>query len=138
MIDLYSTREHDGNVARAVFGSDQGSLDSWAEQQRKELDQREVEAVIKGITGLSPCRKKEEEIGYFERNKDRMRYDDFRRKDLFIGSGVVEAGCRTVIGQRLKQSGMFWTVKGTNSISALRCCLLSNRWEDLWEYLACA
>jgi len=80
----------------------------------------------------------EREIGYFEKNKDRMRYNEFRRQGLFVGSGVVEAGCRTVIGQRLKQSGMHWTVKGANSIIALRCCFLSNRWEDFWEYRACA
>ena len=62
-----------------------------------------------------------------------MRYAEFRRQGLFVGSGVVEAGCRTVIGQRLKQSGMHWTVKGANNIIALRCCILSNRWEDFWE-----
>lgn len=50
-----------------------------------------------------------------------------------IRSGVLEAGCRTVIGQRLKQLGMHWSVRGANSIIALRCCFLSNRWEDFWE-----
>jgi hypothetical protein len=73
------------------------------------------------------------EIAYFEKNKHRMRYAEFRRQGLFVGSGVVEAGCRTVIGQRLKQSGMHWTVRGANNIIALRCCILSNRWEDFWE-----
>ena len=61
-----------------------------------------------------------------------MRYPNFRAMGLFIGSGVIEAGCRTVIGARLKQSGMFWTVAGANSIIALRCCRLSNRFEDYW------
>ena len=79
----------------------------------------------------------EEAKAYFEKNKDRMRYDEFRRQGFFVGSGVLEAGCRTVIGQRLKQSGMHWTVKGANNIMALRCCFLSNRWEDFWEYRAC-
>jgi len=143
IIDLYHAREHYWNVAHVVFGFDQVMLDSWADQRRKELDQGKVEAVIEAIQCLSPRRKEqkeicEKEVGYFEKNKDRMRYDEFRKKGLFIGSGVVEAGCRTVIGRRLKQSGMFWTVKGANSIIALRCCLLSNRWEDFWEYRACA
>lgn len=75
-------------------------------------------------------------INYFEKNKERMRYKAFRNQGLFIGSGVVEAGCRTVIGQRLKQSGMHWTVPGANNIIALRCCILSNGWEDFWEYRA--
>lgn len=143
IIDLYHAREHYWNAARAVLGSDQAISDSWADQRRKELDQGRVEAVIEAIKCLRPRRKEqkeicEREISYFEKNKARMRYGNFRRQGLFVGSGVVEAGCRTVIGQRLKQSGMFWTVKGANSIIALRCCLLSKRWEDFWEYRACA
>jgi len=59
------------------------------------------------------------EADYFERNADRMRYPKFRRQHLFVGSGVIEAGCKTVIGSRLKQSGMFWTVRGANSIIAM-------------------
>ncbi len=62
-----------------------------------------------------------------------MRYPGFRRQHLFVGSGVVEAGCKTVIGSRLKRSGMVWTVSGANAIIALRCCHLNNRIEDCWE-----
>jgi hypothetical protein len=70
---------------------------------------------------------------YFQRNAERMRYPEFRRQHLFVGSGVIEAGCKTIIGSRLKQSGMFWTVRGANSIIALRCCRLSGRFENYWE-----
>jgi hypothetical protein len=70
---------------------------------------------------------------YFERNAPRMRYPLFRAQGLFVGSGVVEAGCKTVIGTRLKRSGMFWTVRGANAIIALRCSRLSRRFEDYWE-----
>ena len=70
------------------------------------------------------------EAEYFERNAARMRYPAFRAQGLFVGSGVVEAGCKTVIGSRLKCSGMFWTVRGANAIIALRCCRLSRRFED--------
>jgi hypothetical protein len=70
---------------------------------------------------------------YFERNAARMRYPTFRAQGLFVGSGVVEAGCRAVIGSRLKCSGMFWTVRGADAIIALRCCRLSGRFEDYWE-----
>jgi hypothetical protein len=62
-----------------------------------------------------------------------MRYPTFRRQHLFVGSGVIEAGCKTVIRSRLKQSGKFWTVRGANSIIALRCCYLNGRFEDYWE-----
>ena len=72
-------------------------------------------------------------IHYFQINADRMRYARFRRQGLFVGSGVVEAGCKMIVGQRLKQSGMRWTVRGANAIIALRCLDLSNQWEDFWE-----
>jgi hypothetical protein len=52
---------------------------------------------------------------------------------LFVGSGVIEAGCKTVIGCRFKQSGMFWTVRGASAIVALRCRPLNSQFEDNWE-----
>ena len=73
------------------------------------------------------------ETAYFDKNKDRMRYPKFRAQSLFVGSGVIEAGCKTVIGARLKQSGLFWSVDGANAIIALRCCQLNNRFEDYWD-----
>ena len=62
-----------------------------------------------------------------------MRYDYFRQNGLFVGSGVIEAGCKSVIGQRFKQSGMGWTVWGANAILALRCLHKSGRIEEFWE-----
>ncbi len=65
-----------------------------------------------------------------------MKYNEFRKERLFVCSGVLEAGCRKVIGQRLKQAGMYWTVKGANNILELRCCFFSNLWEGFWKYRA--
>ncbi len=141
IIDLYHARQHYWNAARGLWGSDREALKRWAEKRRKELDRGKVEKVMEAIGSLSPSTQEQEEIlkaemAYFDKNKERMRYEDFRKQGLFVGSGVIEAGCRTVIGQRLKQSGMHWTVKGANSIIALRGCILSGRWEDFWEYRA--
>jgi hypothetical protein len=72
-------------------------------------------------------------IQYFIERKEMMRYGAFRRQGLFVGSGVIEAGCKNVIGKRLKQSGMFWSVAGANAIIAARCCLYSGRFEQFWE-----
>jgi hypothetical protein len=69
--------------------------------------------------------------GYFEASTTRMRYHWFRQCGLFAGSGVVEASCKTVIGQRLKQSGMHWTVNGAGAIIALRCREASSTWEAI-------
>jgi hypothetical protein len=72
------------------------------------------------------------EINYFRKNKKRMRYARFRAQGFFVGSGVVEAGCKSIIAQRLKRSGMEWTLRGANAIIALRCMIKSNRFEDYW------
>jgi len=142
IIDLYHAREHYWSVAREVFGCDKETIKTWTDERRSELNQGNVEQVIEAIKNLLSFTKDgkellEREIGYFKKNKEQMRYNEFRRQGLFVGSGVIEAGCRAVIGQRLKQSGMHWTVRGANNIIALRCCILSNRWEDFWEYRAC-
>lgn len=143
IVDLYHAREHYWNPARVVFGGDEARINQWCKLRRDELDEGRVEdviAAIKELAGYSEKAKEvcEREIGYFEKNKERMRYGEFRRRGLFVGSGVLEAGCKSVVGQRLKQSGMHWTVKGANNIIALRCCLFSNRWEDFWEFRAAA
>jgi len=143
IIDLFHAREHYWNVARASFGQEKEKMHQWAEERRRELDNGRPEEVITAINGCSslPGYDKEaceKEVGYFEKNKERMRYSDFRKRGLFVGSGVMEAGCRTLVAQRLKQSGMHWTVKGADSIVALRCSILSNRWEDFWEQRAAA
>jgi hypothetical protein len=92
-------------------------------------------AALRAIHTANPevAEKLRTEADYFEKNAERMRYPQFRRQHLFVGSGVIEAGCKTVIGSRLKQSGMFWTVRGANAIIALRCCHLNDRFEDYCE-----
>jgi hypothetical protein len=62
-----------------------------------------------------------------------MRYKHFRSCGLFVGSGVVEAGCKSVIGQRLKQSGMHWSQPGATGILTLRCHQASGRWDEIWQ-----
>jgi hypothetical protein len=141
IIDLYHAREHYWSAGKAVLDHDKKKLNKWADRRRKELDNGKVEKVIKAIRKLSPSTNSSREIcektiAYFEKNKERMRYNVFKRRGFFVGSGVLEAGCRAVIGQRLKQSGMHWTVDGANNIISLRCCFFSNRWEDFWEHRA--
>jgi hypothetical protein len=141
IIDLYHAREHYWNVAKVAFAEDKNKMRKWAQNRRNELDKGNVEHVIEAIKRLSASTEYQKEVferegGYFTKNKERMRYATFKKQGYFVGSGVVEAGCKAVIGQRLKQSGMRWTVQGANSIIALRCCFMSNQWEDLWEFCA--
>ena len=74
--------------------------------------------------------------GYFTRNRPRMDYPTFESLGLCVGSGVVEAGCKTAVGVRMKRAGMHWTVRGANAIAALRCCRVSGRYEGFWAWRA--
>jgi len=142
IVDLYHAREHLEAVGRLAFGSGCAAGQAWVGARRDELDDGDVDVIIAEIRKLpapsDPHRQDElrKEADYFETNKLRMCYKYFRARGFFVGSGVVEAGCKTVIGQRLKQSGMRWTVAGANAVIALRCRLLGNRWEDLWRSAA--
>ena len=102
------------------------------------LDEGRIEELVQRMgQGLPRSGKRRTEgltrIHYFSQRKEQMRYEQFRRQGLFVGSGVIEAGCKTLIGKRLKQSGMFWSVAGANAIIAARCCLYSGRFEQFWE-----
>lgn len=138
IIDLYHAREHISELCKNLFKSDDKRLAQQRIRWWTNLDENKVEKIISEAQQQLPKnskikKKAETEIHYFEKNMERMRYAEFRSHGLFVGSGVVEAGCKTVIGQRLKQSGMEWSVRGANAIIALRCNIKSNRFEDYWE-----
>jgi len=76
----------------------------------------------------------EKELHYFTSNVERMQYGTFRKNKFFIGSGVIEAGCKTVVGQRCKQSGMFWSQPGAQNILALRAIYASRQDAAFWRY----
>ena len=139
IVDLYHARQHLWAVARQLYPQEEAQQKAWMKvHQKRLLDKGKIEklvGVLRSIDTVNPemTEKICTEAEYFERNAERMRYPKFRRQHLFVGSGVIEAGCKTVIGSRLKQSGMFWTVRGANAILALRCSHLNDRFEDYWE-----
>jgi hypothetical protein len=138
IVDLYHARQHVADLGKIVYGPGASQAADWAAGRIEQLDAGDVEAVLAAIKRMRPRDPKVREqvrkaMTYFQANKERMRYAQFRREGLFVGSGVVEAGCKTIIGYRLKQSGMRWTVRGANAIIALRCSQLSGRWEEFWE-----
>jgi len=138
IVDLYHAREHVAEFAKLVYGPGSAAAKAWAAARDQELDAGDVEQVVAAMRGLRSRRAEVQEavrkaVSYFETNAERMRYGRFQSQGLFVGSGVVEAGCRTIVGLRLKQSGMRWTVRGANAIIALRCAELSGRWEEFWE-----
>ena len=137
IVDLYHARQHLWQLSAKLFIHDPKAAKRWVARCLDRLDRGKIEPLVKILRDLdmgNPDLAKIviTEAEYFERNAERMRYPAFRSQGLFVGSGVIEAGCKTVIGARLKCSGMFWTVRGANAIIALRCCRLSRRFEDYW------
>jgi hypothetical protein len=139
IVDLYHARQHLWAVARQLYPQEEAQQKAWMKvHQKRLLDKGKIEKLVGALRAIytgNPAldEKIRTEADYFARNAERMRYPKFRRQHLFVGSGVIEAGCKTVIGSRLKQSGMFWTVRGANAIMALRCSHLNGRFEDYWE-----
>ena len=94
-----------------------------------------IDALIAAVSAhASRSEKARRCAGYFTHNRSRMDYPTFEAMGLCVGSGVVEAGCKTAVGVRMKRAGMRWTVRGANAIVALRCCRVSGRYEDFWEW----
>jgi hypothetical protein len=137
IVDLYHARQHLWDLSAKLFAGDVKARNRWMARCLDRLERGKIETLVKILRDSQPAPDElahsvRNEAEYFERNTDRMRYPSFRAQGLFVGSGVVEAGCKTVIGARLKCSGMFWTVRGANAIISLRCCRLSRRFEDYW------
>jgi hypothetical protein len=101
------------------------------------LDDGKVERIVQEANQRLPLsselKKAKTEIKFLSRHKDFMRYAHFRKQGWFVGSGVMEAGCKTLIGLRLKQSGMEWSLRGANAVVTLRCVLKSGRLQEYWE-----
>jgi len=139
IVDLYHARQHLWEIARKLYPNEEGQQKAWMKRHQKRLlDRGKIEKLVGALRAIKSdnaeiTEKVRTEADYFERNRERMRYPKFRRQHLFVGSGVIEAGCKTVIAARLKRSGMFWTVRGANAIVALRCCQLNGEFENYWE-----
>lgn len=137
IVDFYHAVEHAGQVMAALIGKDHPDYKNrqhrWAKRLLKNKVRVLVEETRQEAVGKAQEPKVEEALGYFVRNFKRMQYGSFRAKGYFIGSGVVEAGCKTVIGARCKQSGMFWSKSGAENILALRCIHSSHRLEEFWK-----
>jgi len=138
IIDLYHAREHLVDLCRLLFDRDLKRLNRHKDRWWDHLDEGNIEKIIEEASELLPKdaaagKDARQQIGYFHKNRERMSYKEFKEKGLFLGSGVIEAGCKSVVGQRLKQSGMEWSRRGADAIIALRCMEKSRRTEDYWE-----
>jgi hypothetical protein len=139
IVDRFHAKQHLSDVAKAIYGPHSPLAPPWAQARHDELDAGALDAILRA---LHPHAVAHDEarlcIEYLARNRERMRYPEFKAAGLCTSTGVVEAGCKVAIGTRCKRAGMHWTVAGADAIIALRCCQLSGRFEDFWERRAAA
>ena len=138
IVDFYHGADHAGEVVEALLGSKEhpeykARRSRWVRRLQGNGVKNLIEETRQECAGKPQAQKVYEELGYFVHNIERMQYRTFRRQGLFIGSGVIEAGCKTVIGSRCKQSGMFWSTPGVENILALRCVHASRRRDPFWK-----
>jgi hypothetical protein len=135
IVDLYHARQHLHDLARLLEFMLGDQREDWLAARLEDLDYGDIDGICAAARAYHLAGVKKDELdtalGYFENNAPRMRYKWFRSRGLFVGSGVVEAGCKTIIGQRLKLSGMHWSVPGADAITALRCRQASSAWEAI-------
>jgi hypothetical protein len=138
IVDLYHAREHLHDLANhlAFIIADP---QAWRAQRLTDLDTGDITAITTAARAYPLAGVKAAELdtklGYFTTNAHRMRYAHFRDLGMFVGSGTVEAGCKNVIGARLKQSGMRWTLHGADAITHLRCQDASGRFNQIWPMI---
>jgi hypothetical protein len=136
IVDLYHAREHLHDLAKLLEFMLGDHKNDWLAARLAELDDGNIEAICTAARTFplagSKARDLATALGYFEHNAHRMCYAQFRKLGMFVGSGAVEAGCKAIVAQRCKLSGMRWTLAGAYGILTLRCLDASNRWEETW------
>jgi hypothetical protein len=139
ILDFFHASEHLNEVARAWYGEGTQKAKQWVEARECDLLSDCVETVVRSIQSWRPEDVDAQEVrrknlSYFLTNKQRMRYATFKAHGYHIGSGLVESACKTVVGQRMKQSGMRWSESGAEAILGLRALILTHRAVDLSPY----
>lgn len=141
IVDFYHVLERLHELCKGLYGDQSPWAARMKDQWKLMLKEDQVTDVImearRRLKDLGPQKDDslEKQIAYFENQQSRMLYKTYRDQGLFYGSGIIEAGCKAVIGQRLKESGMFWTETGASNILTLRCALKGNRWDECWNRL---
>ncbi len=142
ILDFYHACEHVGALASVIHDMDPDQAASLRSRWCHEMKQSSPEGLLaesRALLQKHPEWSKgkrdaiQEQINYLENHSTRTYYGRYQKEGLFIGSGVIEAGCKTVIGRRLKQSGMFWSLPGAENILNLRCLVLGPHFDAVWK-----
>jgi hypothetical protein len=144
ILDFYHASEHVWEVARAVFGGDREEGQTWAKESCERLKEAGTQGLLASLQQLRTERQRlgltltgearetlRRELRYFRGHRGRMRYPHYREQGMMIGSGPVEAGCKILVGQRLKGAGMRWSRPGSDAVLAVRTALVSGRTDKI-------
>jgi len=139
ILDYFHAHEYLVEIIDLLYGKETELGKRQLKRWKNRLFEDQVKTVIRQARSLAKNMPEAEQellnakINYFGNNQARMLYGTYKNKGYFYGSGVVEAGCKTVIGKRAKQSGMFWSEKGAEDVLAIRTALYSNRFDPYWN-----
>jgi hypothetical protein len=142
VLDFWHAAQHLNEALAAVHGEASLRCQAEFEKHRHTLrhDPEGVEKVIRHLVYLRDNHRRKCKVAaavkYFRHHRHRMRYADFARRHFPIGSGIVEAACKTLVTQRLKRSGMRWRQDGGQAILTLRALEQSDRFDRGWRLLA--
>ena len=131
ILDFYHAAQPLTGLVDALWGKESApgkrKIKLWKGWLLKDKAQRVIEQAKAELEQSLDTENARKEIAYLENHLERMTYGTFRKAGYFIGSGVIEAGCKTVVGKRMKGSGMFWSEAGAQGVLDLRCAFLSDR-----------
>ena len=132
IIDFFHASEYVWAAAGARYGPGTDPARHWATRLCRLLGAGRADEVLAALrrAGVDEC---DRAAGYIAERRDRMRYDEYLARGLPIGSGRVEAACKTVVGRRLKCTGMRWTVAGANPVLWVRCARLRGWFDEYWD-----
>jgi hypothetical protein len=138
IVDYWHACEHIHALAQAVYGEDSVKGKRWAREHCRRLKECGPATLLGSLKRMKPrtapaAEALAREVGYFTHNRPRMQYHQYRAAQMMIGSGPAEAACKTVVGARLKQSGMRWSRAGADHVLAIRTRLLSAQPEQIAE-----
>lgn len=147
ILDFWHASEHLRTFAKVIFPHDeerrQAQVAAWCHRLKHEGGEallRELEQWDLSCASAPVQEAHREVTGYLRNNRHRMDYPTYLAKGWQIGSGIIEAACKTVVGQRLKESGMRWRERGTTALCQLRALYKSQPqlWDHYWQHTACA
>lgn len=134
ILDRCHAKQHLNDVAHVLYGKDSAEGEQWASQRKQELDDERLEELLAALRQhADTCKEAKTCVGYVERNRHRMRYQEFHARGLCTTSNIVESGCKVIFTTRFKHSAMHWSVVGANKMLAVRCYKRSGRFEDFFE-----